>query len=98
VETKGISGEENHDPNFLHGNKSTSPDNFASRQSFTQDHLVSQIVPVLTTKKVRFQRHHPGVTFSVYMDNSLRHSAIVAMIEVERQNLRPPLFTRPELL
>jgi hypothetical protein len=31
--------------------------------SFTQGYFISQIVPAFTKEKLKFQRHHSGVTF-----------------------------------
>jgi histone-lysine N-methyltransferase SETMAR len=56
-------------------------------QSFTQDYFTSEIVPALTKEKLRFRRHHPGVIFSVDIDNSRCHSGRMATAEFGRRRL-----------
>jgi hypothetical protein len=56
-------------------------------QSFTQDHFISEIVPVFTKEKLGFRRHHPGVTFSVHMDNCCSHNGRMATAEFDRRRI-----------
>jgi hypothetical protein len=53
-------------------------------QSFTQNYFISEIVPPFTKEKLRFRRHHPGVTFSVHMDNSRGHNGRMSTAEFDR--------------
>jgi histone-lysine N-methyltransferase SETMAR len=56
-------------------------------QSFTHGYFVSEIVPAFTKETLRFWRHHPGVTFSVHMDNSRCHTGRMAAPEFDHQRL-----------
>jgi hypothetical protein len=56
-------------------------------QLFTQDYFSSEIVPAFTKEKLRFRRHHPGVTFSVHMDNFRCHNGRMATAEFNRRRL-----------
>jgi hypothetical protein len=56
-------------------------------QSFTQDYFISEIIPAFTKEKLRFRRHHPGMTFSVHMDNSRCHNGRMATTEFDRRRL-----------
>jgi histone-lysine N-methyltransferase SETMAR len=56
-------------------------------QSFTQDYFISEIVPAFAKEKLRFQRHHPEVTFSVHIDNSRCHNGRMATAEFNLRRL-----------
>jgi hypothetical protein len=60
-------------------------DSLTQGQSFTQDYVVSEIVPTFTQEKLRFRRHHPGVTFSVHMDNSRCHNGRMTTAEFDHR-------------
>jgi hypothetical protein len=82
-----ISGEENNDHHFLYRKEINSLNSLPQGQSFTQDYFISEIVPVFTKEKLRFRRHHPGVTFSVHIDNSRCHNGRMATAEFDRRRL-----------
>jgi hypothetical protein len=56
-------------------------------QLFTQDYFISEIVPAFIKQKLRFRRHHSGVIFSVYIDNSRFHNGRMATTEFDRRRL-----------
>jgi hypothetical protein len=56
-------------------------------QSFTQDYFISEIISVFTKEKLRFRRYHPGVTFSVHMDNSCCRNGRMATAEFDHRRL-----------
>jgi hypothetical protein len=56
-------------------------------QSFTQGYFISEIVRAFTKEKLKFRFHHPGVTFSVHMDNFRCHYGRMATAEFERRRL-----------
>jgi hypothetical protein len=61
--------------------------NLSEGQSFIQDYFISEIVPACNKEKLRFPRHHPGVTFSVHIDNSRCHNGRVAIAEFDHRRL-----------
>jgi hypothetical protein len=61
-------------------------------QSFTQDYFISEIVPAFTKEKLRFRRHHPGVAFSVHMNNSRCHNGRMETAEFDRRRPGPAKY------
>jgi hypothetical protein len=62
-------------------------DSLPQGQSFAQDYFISEIVPLFTKEKLGFRRHHPGVTFSVHMDNCCSHNGRMATAEFDRRRI-----------
>jgi histone-lysine N-methyltransferase SETMAR len=61
--------------------------NLPEGQPFTRDYCISEIVLAFTKEKLRFRRHHPGVTFSVRMDNSGCRDGRMATAEFDCRRL-----------
>jgi hypothetical protein len=62
-------------------------------QSFIQHSFISEIVPVSTKDKLRFQRYYPYVTFSVHTDSPPCQNGRMATAECERrkfERVEPP--------
>jgi hypothetical protein len=53
-------------------------------QSFSQDYFMSEIIPAFAKEKLRFRRHHPGVTFSVNINNFRCHTGRMATTEFDQ--------------
>jgi predicted 2-oxoglutarate/Fe(II)-dependent dioxygenase YbiX len=61
--------------------------NMLQGQSLTQDYFFSGTALAFTKEKLRFRRHHPGVTFSMHMDNFHCHNGRIATTEFDRRRL-----------
>jgi hypothetical protein len=72
---------------FLTATRSIVLNSLQQGQSFTQDYFISEIVPAFTKEKLRFRHHHPGVTFSVHIDNSRCHNGRMVTAEFDRRRL-----------
>jgi hypothetical protein len=65
-------------------------------QTFTQDHFITELPPILREKNVQFRRKHSGDNFFIQMDNSRCHNRKKVPAEIEHRRLAgapPPLYS-----
>jgi histone-lysine N-methyltransferase SETMAR len=65
-------------------------------QTFTQNHFITEVLPILREENVQFRRKHSGDYYFVHMDNSRCHNRKKNTAEIEHRRLAgapPPPYS-----